>query len=110
LRQLVAAVMLVLFAAANYAVQTHVHGDFHAAPIAAAKQVISVPVVPGSSDTDENHCPLCLELLSGGKFLAAVPPVWILPVLAGFAHPFGQTLGSAHAHGHNWQSRGPPAR
>lgn len=104
-RRIVAAVLLLLFASANYAVQTHIHGAF--AGTAPAAGVIAAPAGTGDHDTD--HCPLCQEFLSSGHFLSAAAPLIALPVLLGFAPVPRRARRAVFSAAHGWQSRAPPA-
>jgi hypothetical protein len=108
LRQVIAAALLAIVVVANFAVQTHVHGNHIVGPIAASTRAFSNPGPTNPAD-DVEHCPLCQEFLSGGNFLVPIAVVIAVPVLTGevalplIARVFG------HFHSHNWQGRGPPA-
>lgn len=107
-RRIVATSLLVLFFAANYAVQTHIHETFAGAPTATDGAILSVPSPIGPGDNDTQHCPLCQEFLSGGNFLLSTVPSIALPLLTDFAFlPLFVEFFTAHV-AHDWQSRGPP--
>lgn len=108
-RQLVAAVLMVVLTWANYAVQTHVHGQ----PVSGAPQMSAQFVAPSSSgspaDKDQLHCPLCQEFLSGGSiltlaFLFVSPILFVADAVLAPREAPAQT-----AHSHGWRSRGPPS-
>lgn len=109
IRQMVAAVLLVIFTLANYAVQTHVHGNPVSQSPAAFTQIAAAPSTGSPADRDEQSCPLCQEFVSGGNFLVPAPlivfPILLVSdtVLTAFAY-VGQ-----HSRSHSWQGRGPPS-
>jgi hypothetical protein len=109
IRQIIAAALLVFFAVANYAVQTHVHGNHIAGPPAASVKVWNNPGPAEPADNDLQHCPLCQEFLSGGSFLAPIGVTIVAPVLAGDAVFAMVARVYGHLRSHNWQGRGPPA-
>ncbi len=79
-RQVVAAVLLVFFTIANYAVQTHVHQSYLADGTSKVTSVASLPSgAPG--DNDQANCPLCQEYVAGGSFLAPLPAIVLPPAL-----------------------------
>lgn len=109
LRQVVAALLMLVFANANYAVQTHIHGASVPSPGIAAVPVLA-PLAPATPlDNDERHCPLCQAFLSGGNFLLPVALMLVLPdVLAVRPMVFSAPV-AARASAHSWEGRGPPA-
>lgn len=107
-RQLLATLLLLVFANVNYVVDTHIHGDFTPSHGSAAGILLSAPSPAGPSDAD-GQCPLCQAFLTAGFFLLPGVPVLALPIAIAMAGPgFSMEL-IIRALAHSWQGRGPPA-
>jgi hypothetical protein len=103
-----AAALIAVFAIANYAVQTHIHGAAMAPHSAAAGPSVSALDQNGPADNDEQHCPLCQEYLIGGSFLSPAALIVALPALAGTIDVVRLIVRWTGTSSHDWQSRGPP--
>jgi uncharacterized integral membrane protein len=109
IRQIIVVALLVIFAIANYAVQTHVHGNYLTGPLATSAKVLSDPGPAEPADNDLQHCPLCQEFLSGGSFLVPIGVIIVTPVLTGDAVFAMVARVYGHLRSHSWRGRGPPA-
>ena len=108
LRQVMAAVLLLIFSISNYAVQTHIHGSYNAISPVAQSHVFQAPTPDQPADNDEQHCPLCQEYLTAGSVLTPLVAA-ILPPAFAFAAPIiAVVYVVAPSRVHNWFSRGPP--
>jgi len=105
-RQIVAALLLLLFSSTNYAIQTHIHD----APSGHGPATVAVfgPAHGTPADNDEQHCPLCQEFL-GGNFLLPGAQTLIPPGFTGSTQMPAPVTALARAQAHGWLGRGPPA-
>jgi hypothetical protein len=108
LRQVMAAILLLIFSVSNYAVQTHIHGSYNATSPAAHGYVFQAPTPGQPADNDEQHCPLCQEYLTGGGVLTSLAGAILPPVFAFAAPVIAVVHIVAPSRVHNWFSRGPP--
>jgi Protein of unknown function (DUF2946) len=117
LHSAITAFALFAFLFSGFATQTHIHIpaqaalDQHAAVETAAKASASLErdQQPRAPADDFDHCPLCLDFLAFGAYVAPVPFALPLPILTATELPaLTRSITVLRAVAHNWRSRAPP--
>jgi hypothetical protein len=115
-RTCITLLLLLTFALQSFLVQTHIHRQSPAGPIAAmaASGASFTPVHNGDDkhapqDRDDGHCPLCQAIVLFGSFLLPAIQVLPLPFALISLEPFRITPRVPFTRLiHVWQSRAPP--
>jgi hypothetical protein len=98
-----------------FIIQTHVHSlsaerTQRIASHESGADTLFKPGLPGKYDpsADTGNCPLCVEILSAGHFLAPAAIAFALPDFASIAIVASAAAQNTPAASHAWQGRAPP--